>query len=148
MVTGTVLMDTHQRRSDEMSAEPSIQCDACRATLSAGGQGRDTLSFLLVDELTVPLVGCGEHVEQFAAACDLTTRGSADLLRHRPAGGVQCPSCRLAVPNPTQPMIPVEDGAVVVPACPEHQADTVDRFHAGLRTRHQLTTTLDTSQSG
>jgi hypothetical protein len=141
-------MDTYQRRSADLQEEPPIQCEACRAALFAGGRARDALSFLIVDELTVPLVGCDEHVEQFAAACGLTTQGSADLLRHRPAGGVQCPSCRLAVRNPTQPMIPVEDGAVVVPACPQHQADTVGRFHAGRRTQHQLTTTLDTSQSG
>ncbi|SDG27831.1 hypothetical protein [Halorientalis regularis] len=141
-------MDTYQQRSDDLSAEPPIQCEACRTALFVGGQTRDALSFLLVDELTVPLVGCDEHVEQFAATCGLTTRGSADLLQHRPAGGIQCPSCRLAVRNPTQPMIPVADGAVVVPACPEHQADTVDRFQIGLQTRHQLTTTLNASRPG
>jgi hypothetical protein len=41
-------------------------------------------------------------------------------------------------------MIAVEDGAVAVLACPDHQTDILDRFRTGLETQQQLTATLDT----
>ena len=138
-------MDEYQHQSETPPEQPPIGCAACRTALT--GDGRDGLSFLLVDHLTVPLVGCDEHLERFVAACDLTTQDSADLLNHRPAGGIQCPSCRLAVHEASQPMVPVDDGVVVVPACPNHRTDTIDRFHTGLQTRKQLTTSLEASWS-
>jgi hypothetical protein len=99
-----------------------------------------------LDQLTVPLIGCDQHREQFTSVCGLTTESTADLLNHRPAGGINCPSCHLAPHNPGHPMIPVTGGAVAVLACPQHQAEIVDRFRTGLETQQQLTSSLNTLQ--
>jgi hypothetical protein len=104
---------------------------------------RNALSFLLLDHLTVPLVGCDDHLERFASVCGLTSTDPVDLLAHRPAGGICCPGCRLAHTAPDHPLIPVGDGAVAVLACSDHESATVDRFRTGFATRQQLTATLD-----
>lgn len=119
----------------------SDHCEACHAALTS--IGRDTVSFLLLDQFTVPLVGCDEHLEQFRSVCALTTENSVELLDHIPAGGVPCPGCRLARHNPQQAIVPVDDGFVPVLACPTHQADVAERYHAGLETRQQLTSSID-----
>jgi hypothetical protein len=67
----------------------------------------------------------------------------AELLDHRPAGGISCPSCQLTLDNPEQPLIPVQNGAVAPLVCPEHQTEIMTRFRAGLDTRRQLTASLD-----
>jgi hypothetical protein len=134
--------DAKQRQLADSQQRPPLGCDACQSALSAGG--RDALSFLLVDHLTVPLVGCEDHLEQFAGVCGHTTVDTAQLLQHQPAGGITCPGCRNARHTPSQPMIAVEDGAVAVLACPDHQTDILDRFRTGLETQQQLTATLDT----
>jgi hypothetical protein len=122
---------------------PPMQCDACEVALQS--PERHMLSFLLLDQLTAPLIGCDDHQQQFASICGYTTEATVELLEHRPAGGVGCPSCGLAASSPHQPLIPVEDGAVSVLACPEHQSEIISRFHTGLDTQHQLTAKLDTT---
>lgn len=102
-------------------------------------------SFLLLDQLTVPLVGCEDHLSRFAEVCGYTTENTAEILDHRPAGGVGCPSCHLAPHSLQQPVIPVQGGAVAVLACPTHQSELIDRFRTGLDTQQQLTTSLHTS---
>jgi hypothetical protein len=118
----------------------SISCAACRATLRSGG--RDALSVLLVGRLRIPVVGCDDHLDRFATTCALGADGSTDLLDHRPAGGIPCPSCRLAPRRPEQAIVPVGDGAVAVVACPSHRDEVVDRFNSGARARQQLPTDL------
>lgn len=120
-------------------------CDSCEAALRS--PERHQFSFLILDQLTVPVLGCDAHIEQFATICGYTTSGTAELIEHRPAGGVHCPSCQLATHNPRQPVIPVADGAVAVVACPDHQSELFARFRTGLETQQQLTTALDTSDS-
>lgn len=136
--------DASQQRPDDVQKHPPVQCDACESALHA--DGGHTVSFLLLDQLTVPLVGCDDHLEQFTSVCGLTTDDTATLLHHRPAGGINCPSCRLAPHTPNHPVIPVQDGAVAVRGCPEHQAAIVGRFHTGLDTQQQLTASLDPSR--
>jgi hypothetical protein len=130
---------------DERPAGPpdssqAIRCEACDAALHS--PSRDTISFLLFDQFTVPLAGCPDHLDQFSAVCGLTTEDSATLLGHRPAGGIPCPGCRHASHQSQQPVLPVGDGAVAVLACPRHQDEIIGRFRAGLQTRHHLTSTL------
>lgn len=134
--------DTQRQPAEGPSGHPPIQCGECRSALHSSG--RDAVSFLLLDELTIPLVGCDEHLEQFCSICALTTAEEPELLDYHPAGGIHCPGCRLAPHNPEQPVIPVEDGAIVVLACPQHQSDIISRFDSGLQTRQQLTTSLET----
>lgn len=122
---------------------PPMQCDACEVALQSPERHR--LSFLLLDQLTAPLIGCDDHLQQFASICGYTTEATADLLGHRPAGGVSCPSCGLAAHSPHQPLVPVKGGAVAILACPEHQSELINRFHTGLDTQHQLTAQLDTA---
>ena len=117
-----------------------IQCSMCKAALES--PGRETVSFLLLDQFTIPLVGCSEHLQQFSEVCGLTTEDTATLLQHQPAGGVQCPSCRHSTRRLHHPVVPVRDGAVAVLSCSEHADDIVDRFQAGLETRQRLTTAL------
>lgn len=130
-------------QSDDIQSYPAIPCDECQAAFESGSQ--QAISFLLLDQLTMPLLSCDHHLEQFTSICGLTTEGTADILHHRPAGGIPCPGCRLAPYDQSQPMIPVQDGAIAVVACPEHQSEIVDRFRTGLQTQQQLTTTLDTN---
>jgi hypothetical protein len=117
-----------------------VPCEGCETAFRSPDQ--HSASFLLLGQLTTPVVGCDDHVETFADICGYTTESTAQLLDHRPAGGIPCPGCRLAHNNPRQPIIPVEDGAVAVLACPEHQSELLTRFQTGLETRQQLTTEL------
>lgn len=120
---------------------PSVGCDDCQSVLRTASS--QSISFLLLDQLTIPLIGCNDHLEEFTSICGLTTTHATNLLHHRPAGGLPCPGCQLAPHNPTQPMIAVQDGVVVVLACPDHQAEIIDRFQTGLETQDQLATGLD-----
>jgi len=135
------LGESLHHESDENQDLPQMQCDACESALQS--PERHTLSFLLLDQLTAPLIGCDDHRQQFASICGYTTEASAELLDYRPAGGVSCPSCGLAAHTPQQPLVPVEGGAVAILACPEHQSEVISRFHTGLDTQHQLTAELD-----
>jgi len=117
------------------------QCTACESALQS--PGRETISFLLLDHLTIPLVGCGAHLEEFRSLCGLATDGRAELLEHRPAGGINCPSCRYAPHKPHQPIIPVGNGGLAVLACTTHQSDIVSQFRTGVQIRQHLTSSLD-----
>ncbi len=122
------------------SGQPAIRCDACQSAFHSESQ--QAVSFLLLDQLTIPIVSCDDHLEQFASICGLTSEDTAKLLDHRPAGGICCPSCRLAPYNVARPMIPVEEGAIVPMACPAHQSEIIQRFHTGLETQHHLSSPL------
>ncbi|RCU46399.1 hypothetical protein DU504_03185 [Haloplanus salinus] len=135
--------ESQQRQSVTDPDSPPVPCENCAAALRSPERSR--YSFLLLDHLTTPIVGCEEHVAQFASTCGYTTDDAAKLVEHRPAGGIRCPSCQLAGYTPRQPIIPVADGAVAVHACPEHQSELLARFRTGLETQQRLTTTLDTS---
>lgn len=125
---------------DAVAGQPSIQCSACESAFESNGMP----SFLLLDQHTVPLIGCEDHLSQFTEICGYTTENAAELIDHRPAGGIGCPSCHLA-PNTLQhPVIPVQGGAVGVLACPAHQSEIIDRFRTGLDAQQQLTTGLNT----
>lgn len=130
---------------DLQGSLPAIQCEECESAVQSGGQ--QALSFLLLDQLTIPVISCDDHLERFSAVCGLTSEDRADLLHHRPAGGISCPSCRLAPYNSAQAVIPVQDGALVPVACPEHQSEIVQRFQTGLQTQQQLTSNLSTHTS-
>jgi hypothetical protein len=132
--------ESPQHLSDEREEYPPIQCDACQSALESPD---GPPSFLLLDQLTVPLVGCTDHLAQFKSVCGYTTTATAEILNHRPAGGVGCPSCHLAPHSPQQPVVQVQDGAVAVLACPKHQSELITRFHAGLDTQQQLTAQFD-----
>lgn len=121
--------------------QPTIHCDDCQSALYSESQEP---SFLLLDQLSIPIIGCDDHIDQFASICSLTTEDTAELLPYQPAGGIPCPGCRLASYNPPHPIIPVENGATVVPACPEHQSKIVNRFQSGLQTQQRLTADLET----
>lgn len=136
-------VDTQNQSADEHRDHPPVQCGACQSALHSSG--RDAVSFLLLDQFTIPLLGCDEHLEQFRSVCGLTTTDEPELLNHYPAGGIHCPGCRLAPHNPEQPVIPIENGAVVVLACHQHQSDIITRFDSGVQTQQQLTTSLDTA---
>ena len=111
-------------------------CQDCRAALESGG--RQAISFLLVETLTVPVVGCDAHLEEFRAICELTTEDSAELLDHLPAGGIQCPACRNHEQGGGMPLIFVEAGAVGVLACERHATAVIECYQSGLQARQQL----------
>lgn len=134
--------DARHRPSEPPDGLPPIQCSACRSVLRS--HGREAVSFLLLDQLTIPIVGCDAHLERFASVCEFTTEESGELLDHHPAGGINCPGCRLAPHNPEQPLVPVESGAVAILACPQHQSEIIERYHSGRQTQQQLTASLDT----
>ena len=136
--------DASQQQHEDFQRHPPILCDACESALHS--HGGDTISFLLLDQLTLPLIGCDTHLEQFTTICGFTTEDTAELLSHRPAGGISCPSCHLAPYNLNQPLIPVQSGAAAVLACPEHQTEIVERFHTGLEIQQKLTASPDTLQ--
>ena len=129
--------------SDVEQPLSAIGCDACQSAVQSGGQ--QELSFLLLDQLTIPVLSCDEHLEQFSSICGLTSEDTVDLLHHLPAGGLSCPSCRLVPYNSPHPLVRVQDGAIIPMACPEHQTEIVQRFQTGIQTQHQLTVGLDTS---
>lgn len=122
---------------------PAIDCDACESALQPNSQ--TDVSFLLLDNLTIPLISCEDHLAQFTSLCGLTTTETADLLHYQPAGGICCPGCRHAPHTMAQPMVPLQDGAVALIACPDHQAEIVQRYQTGLETRQQLTSGLPNS---
>ncbi len=126
------------RPDDRLSGQlgPSLLCEDCEAALESGG--RQAVSFLLLDTLTVPLVGCEAHLEQFRAICELTADGPAKLLSHVPAGGVQCPGCRNSNHTAGIPVVLIEAGAVGVLGCSTHAKEVLDRFQSGLEVRRQL----------
>jgi len=131
--------------SDDHGGHPPVDCEDCRAAIRS--PNRQTVSFLLFDQFTVPVVGCVDHLEQFATICGLTTEDTARLLSHLPAGGVPCPSCRNARYGSKQALIPVGEGATGVLACPEHQSYIASRFQTGLQTRAKLRSDIGGSTS-
>lgn len=133
--------DTQESSPDSHDGQLQIPCNRCQSAVQS--PGREAITFLLIDQLRIPLAGCREHLEQFRSICDLTTEATAELLEFRPAGGISCQPCRLSAHNSSQPLMPVSDGAVLVLACPTHQSQVVDRFQTGLETRQQLTASLD-----
>jgi len=76
--------------------------------------------------------------EEFRAICELTTEGSAELLDHLPAGGIQCPACRNHQQGGGMPLIFVEAGAVGVLACERHATAVIECYQSGRQTRQQL----------
>ena len=137
--------DTLQSPPEPGHSDQPMQCGACESALQS--PGRKNISFLLLDQFTIPLVGCDNHLEDFCSICGLATGDSADLLNHRPAGGIHCPSCRNARHKSQQLIIPVGSGGLAILACATHQSDILTRFHTGLQVRHQLNASLDTFSS-
>ncbi len=133
--------ESHSPQGQEPVDTPSVPCTACTAALQSPEHRH--LSFLLLDQFTIPVVGCTEHLAQFTSIVGYTTDDTAELVEHRPAGGISCPSCQLAPHTLRQPVIPVGAGAVSILACPEHQSEIIGRFHTGFQTQQQLTTSLD-----
>jgi hypothetical protein len=132
--------DTFQPSADP-SGDHGIRCVDCAAALRS--PGRETVSFLLLDQLTVPLVGCEDHLEEFSAVCELATEDSARLLDHRPAGGLPCPGCRNAAYDTQQAVVPVGNGGLGLLVCSNHRSDVLSKFRAGLQVRQQLDASLD-----
>ena len=135
--------DFQQSRSETVDNQPAIDCDACQSVLDPDGQ--QSVSFLLLDHLRIPLLSCDDHLEQFTSICELTSNDTATLLHHQPAGGISCPGCRFASYSMAQSLVPVQDGAIVPVACPEHQSKIIQRFQTGLQTHQQLTSGLGTT---
>lgn len=133
--------DTFHSPDASPDGPQSIRCAACESALDS--PGRESVSFLLLDHLTVPLVGCDDHLEQFSALCGLATESSPELLDHRPAGGITCPGCRHAAYDTHQPIVPVDGGGLALLACDTHQSAVIDRFRTGLRVQRQLTSSIE-----
>lgn len=131
---------TNQSWADGSDAQPLTPCDACNAAIES--PGRDTVSFLRLDQLTIPLVGCDDHLEQFSSVCGLTSESEHTLLHHLPAGGVPCPSCRQAHRKMEHPLVPVDGGALAILACSRHQSAILDRYETGRQTQRHLATSL------
>lgn len=134
-------VDTPQSSVDSPSGLQSIQCGACESALNS--PNRESISFLLLDQFTIPLVGCDDHLEQFRTLCGLATENNAELLHHRPAGGLQCPGCRHASHKTQQRVVPVGDGGLAILTCSAHQSDILAQFRTGLQIQHHLTSSLD-----
>jgi hypothetical protein len=134
--------DTIQPPADP-SSDHGIRCVDCASALRS--PGRETVSFLLFDRFTVPLVGCEDHLEEFTAVCELATEDSARLLAHRPAGGLPCPGCRNAAYDTQQAVVPVGNGGLALLVCSTHRSAILGRFRAGLQIRQQLDASLDLS---
>lgn len=131
--------DTLQSPGD--SPDDRIRCADCESALRS--PGRETVSFLLLDRFTIPLVGCEDHLEQFSVVCGLATEDSAELLGHHPAGGLTCPGCRNAAYDTQRPVVPVGNGGLGLLACSTHQSAIVGKFRAGLQIRQRLDASLD-----
>ncbi|MFP4218853.1 MAG: hypothetical protein ACLFR6_08500 [Salinarchaeum sp.] len=106
--------------------ELAIGCQACEQALRTGGPS--DRSVLLLDTLRVPLIGCADT--------------EPELLQHRPAGGLGCPSCQLAMTRPVHPIVPVGNGAVSVLGCQKHQTAAIDRYQDGLAMAEHLSASL------
>jgi hypothetical protein len=117
-----------------------VDCEACQSVID--DESDRTVSFLLLDHLTIPVRSCERHLERFSTICGLTTEDSARVLDHYPAGGVACPACRNARYDTSRPMVSVDGGMVVITACPDHQSQILQRFDTGLETHQQLTASL------
>jgi len=127
--------------ADERDDRPAVACEDCQSVID--DESDRTVSFLLLDHLTIPVRSCETHLDRFSSICGLTTEDSPRVLDHYPAGGVACPACRNARYDASHPMVAVDGGMVVVTACPDHQSQILGRFDTGLETREQLTATLD-----
>lgn len=132
-----------QQQSEITDDLPAIDCNACQSALDPASQ--QSVSFLLLDQLRIPVLSCDDHLEQFTSICGLTSDDTAKLLHHQPAGGISCPGCRFASYSAAQSIVPVQDGAIVPIACPEHQSKIIHRFQTGLQTHQQLTSGLGTT---
>jgi hypothetical protein len=129
----------------DANAEPPIPCADCRKALQSNS--RDSVFFLLLDQFTLPVVGCRDHLEQFRSICGLTTDGRAQLLSYQPAGGITCPACRRSSQGAGHAMLPVAGGAAMLLGCPDHQSTIAGRYQTGQRTRQQLTDDFDSFRS-
>lgn len=138
-------MDPTASPPSEASGGPPVPCADCRNALAS--VSRDSVAFLLLDQFTLPVAGCRDHLEQFRAVCGFTTDGRAELLSHQPAGGITCPACRRSSHAGGHAMIPVEGGAAVLLGCPDHQSEIATRYQAGQQTRQQLTDDFDSFRS-
>lgn len=134
-------VDSLQRPVEPPDWEQSMRCPACATALQA--PGRETVSFLLVDQLTIPLLGCDTHLEQLRSLCALAADTGAKLLPHRPAGGVTCPGCRYAGHSSHHPIVPLGSGRLAILACSTHESDIISRIQTGRRVRHHLDASLD-----
>jgi hypothetical protein len=137
--------DSQQSQSEITDDLPAIDCDACQSALDPESQ--HAVSFLLLDHLRIPVLSCDDHLEQFTSICGLSSDDTATLLHHHPAGGISCPGCRFASYSMARSLVPVQDGAIVPIACPEHQSKIIQRFQTGLQTHQQLTSGLSPSTS-
>lgn len=128
---------------DGSGDRPAVDCEACQSVID--DESDRTVSFLLLDHLTIPVRSCERHLDRFSTICGLTSEDVARVLDHYPAGGVACPACRNARYDASRPMVSVEDGMVVLTACPDHRTQILQRFDTGLETHQQLTASLDGS---